>query len=420
MPMRTLVMTIMLFLVSAALAWFIWAPPRPWTAAELITLQSLALEQLQAEPKDSTNRVFSNPEAQKFGYQLFFDTRLSRNGAIACASCHQPGARFADNLPLSVAIGTTKRNTPSIVGVAYSPWFYWDGRKDSLWSQALAPLEDPGEHGGNRLQYVHLIAEDPTYRNTYEAIFGPFPSLKGFPRHAGPVANPKWRAAWQAMTPEQRHTVNRVFSNIGKAIAAYEGLLVPGESRFDKYVKTLVDYDERAANEILDTAERRGLKLFIGQGNCTQCHNGPLFSNNAFHNTGLLSRPMTLPDIGRAAGLRVVLADPFNCLGAYSDDPVKCDELRFANTGPELVGSMRTASLRNVIGTAPYSHSGQQTDLRAVLEQYNQAPDAMIGHNESKPLDLWPWQISDLEAFLKTLNAPIAAAPEWLRPPGGG
>ena len=81
--MRTLVMTIMLFLVSAALAWFIWAPPRPWTAAELITLQSLALEQLQAEPKDSTNRVFSNPEAQKFGYQLFFDTRLSRNGAIA-------------------------------------------------------------------------------------------------------------------------------------------------------------------------------------------------------------------------------------------------------------------------------------------------------------------------------------------------
>ena len=129
---------------------------------------------------------------------------------------------------------------------------------------------------------------------------------------------------------------------------------------------------------------------------------------------------MTLPDVGRSAGLRVVLADPFNCLGVYSDARDKCDELRFANTGPELVGSMRTASLRNVIGTSPYSHTGEQADLRAVLEQYNKAPDAMIGHNEAKPLDLWPWQISDLEAFLETLNAPIAAAPSWLRPPGGG
>ena len=90
-------------------------------------------------------------QAQAFGHRLFFDTRLSGNGAISCATCHQPQKRFTDGLTLSRAIGTTKRNAPSVVGVGYSPWLYWDGRKDSLWSQALAPLEDAAEHGGNRV-----------------------------------------------------------------------------------------------------------------------------------------------------------------------------------------------------------------------------------------------------------------------------
>jgi cytochrome c peroxidase len=114
--------------------------------------------------------------------------------------------------------------------------------------------------------------------------------------------------------------------------------------------------------------------------------------------------------------LREVTQDPFNCLGDYSDD-TDCAELRFAKSGSEMIGAMRTPSLRNVGGTQPYGHKGQQPELSDVLEQYNLAPEAMIGHNEAKPLDLWPWQLSDLEDFLLSLDAPIAADRQWLHPP---
>ena len=108
-----------------------------------------------------------------------------------------------------MAIGTSKRNTPSIVGAAYSPWLYWDGRRDSLWSQALSPLEDPNEHGSNREQVVAAFLADDQYAAAYRSLFG-----------EPPAHNPE--------------AVNSVFANIGKVIAAYERLLLPGASRFDR------------------------------------------------------------------------------------------------------------------------------------------------------------------------------------------
>ncbi len=150
-----------------------------------------------------------------------------------------------------------------------------------------------------------------------------------------------------------------------------------------------------------------GLRLYISEANCTQCHNGPLFTNHEFHNTGVISFPGEVPDKGRAVGVREVLQHPFNCRGQYSDDPEQqCAELEYARTGIELVGAFKTPSLRNLENTAPFMHKGQIATVSEVLEHYNMAPDAMIGHNEAKALALSGRELMQLEAFLSTLAAP--------------
>ena len=392
--------------------------PAPWTDAELALLQSLWIESLPPPPPDPSNGVADDPRAADLGQRLFFDTRLSGNGAVACATCHQPAQRFTDGLARSRAIGMTRRNAPSLIGAVFSPWQYWDGRKDSLWSQALAPLEDPNEHGGNRMQYARLVTSDPVYRQAYEALFGALPDLSDasrFPGAAAPVADPILDSAWQTMAPADRDLINRIFANLGKAIAAYERLLLPGPSRFDAYVAALLS--GATPNEHLSTAEVRGLRLFLDEAQCLRCHNGPLFTNNEFHNTGVLSAPGQIPDKGRIAGVREVQADLFNCLGPYSDAADDdCAELRFARGDAELLGAVRTPSLRNLDGTAPFMHAGQLTSLAEVLDHYNEAPEAMIGHNEAEPLGLSRRQLDDLRAFLHTLSATPNVDPGRLLP----
>jgi len=387
-----------LVVVAAVLAGIVWqqrnAELAPWSGAEIVILNSLSIDALPPLPPDPSNSVANNPEAARLGQRLFFDVRLSRTGAVSCSTCHQPERRFTDGLPKAVAIGTSKRNTPSIVGVAYSPWLYWDGRKDSLWSQSLSPLEDPNEHGSNRVEIVELISTDGGYSAAYQSIFGTLPA------RSNPVA------------------INRTFANIGKAIAAYERMLVPGRSRFDDYVTAVIARDTEMQAVVFDDDEVRGLRLFIGKANCTQCHNGPLFTNNEFHNTGVIAFPGEVPDKGRAVGVREVVADIFNCTGAYSDDRNRdCTELDFVRTGPELIGAVRTPSLRNLEGTGPFMHKGQIATLQEVLDHYNAAPLAMIGHNEAKPLKLSRRELRQLEVFLRTLDAPLATTEEWLRPP---
>ena len=395
--------------------------PPPWTETEMGMLRSLWIDSLPPLTPDPSNAVADDPRARKLGRQLFFDQRLSGNGLIACATCHQPERLFTDGRVKGQAVGTSRRNTPSIVGSVYSPWLYWDGRRDSLWSQALSPLEDPNEHDGTRMQYVRLIATDPGYRMAYEALFGSIPDLSDrdrFPSVASPVGDARSNAAWQAMTANDRRLVNRIFANIGKSIAAYERILMPGPSRFDAYVQAVLDRDEAAQQALFNDDEWMGLRLFIGKADCTQCHNGPLFTNHEFHNTGIISYPGEVPDKGRVTGVRSVRSDPFNCLGAYNDDIIKvCAELRFSRSGPELIGAMRTPSLRNLAGTGPYMHKGQMATIAEILDHYNRAPLAMIGHNETRPLELNRRELKQLEDFLKTLSAPLATPVEWLEPP---
>ena len=428
-PLRNYVLPTMALVVAVAIiAWWIGSSARSnsWTEAEIETLQSLWIGSLAPLSPDPSNAVADDPRAAKFGQQLFFDRRLSVNAAISCSTCHQPERRFTDGLPKGLAIGESKRNTPSIVGVAYSPWLYWDGRRDSLWSQAISPLEDVNEHGGSRMQYVHLIVTDPGYKKTYEEIFGLLPDLSDrdrFPENATPITNAQWNNvewnhAWRKMTEQDRYISNKIFSNIGKSIAAYERLLMPGPSRFDAYVEAVMSGNEASQQQLFDDDEIMGLRLFIGEANCTQCHNGPLLTNNEFHNTGVTSFPGEVPDKGRVQGVRNIQLDPFNGLGPYAESSANdCSELRFARTGTELIGAMRTPSLRNLEGTSPFMHKGQMATLAQVLDHYNRAPLAMIGHNETEPLNLSRRELKQLESFLESLAAPIATPPEWLEAP---
>lgn len=372
----------------------IWPPVvGEWGDSDMAILRSLWIGSLQELPPDPTNAVSDDPRAAKLGHALFFDTRLSPSGAIACATCHRPELRFTDGMQKGRGVGQSKRNTRSIVGVAYSPWQYWDGRRDSQWAQALSPIEDPAEHGGHREHTVDAVASDEWFRTQYEGLFGVLPDLD----------DPK--------------NVDRVFSNIGKAIAAYERLIMPGPSRFDRYVEALLSGVEEKT--LYSADEIAGLRLYIGKAACTQCHNGPLLTNHEFHNTGVLSFPGEVPDKGRAAGVRQVLADPFNCGGEFSDaNEQACAELEFARSGYEVLGAFRTPSLRNLEHTQPYMHKGQMFTLAEVLAHYNEAPLSMIGHNEAKPLGLNAVELMQLEAFLMTLAAPLATDEKWLRSPG--
>lgn len=375
--------------------WYHWpTSPRPWTDADIAILESLSLGSLGPLPEDLSNAVAADPVAAAFGHALFFDTRLSLNGGISCATCHQPERHFTDGLPRGLALGTSKRNTPTILGTAYSPWLYWDGRRDSQWAQALSPLEDMNEHGTDRLQVLRVIADDPGYSASYEQLFGDLPDL------------------------QQGPAVDEAFANLGKVIAAYERLLQPAPAPFDNYVAALAAGDTGRQAELFSDDEVVGLQLFIGKAACTQCHNGPLLTNNEFHNTGVIAAPGELPDKGRVVGARLVAADPFNCAGVYgAGSRSACAELDFMRTGPELIGAFRTPTLRNVAQTAPYMHKGQLATLHAVLEHYNEAPPAMIGHNEAKPLKLRAGELRQLEAFLLTLSAPPAIGQQWLRAP---
>jgi cytochrome c peroxidase len=405
-----------------------------WSAAERANMRSLWIEALPPLPPDPSNAVADDPAAARLGQALYFDPRFSADGQVSCASCHQPARAFADGKPRSEGQGLTLRHAPSILGSAYSPWFFWDGRSDSQWSQALGPLETATEHGGDRLAYAHRIAD--AYAEDYVAIFGPLPDLEEasrFPARAGPVDDPVAKAAWQAMAPADREAVSRVFANMGKSIAAYERHILPGPSRFDRYVAALESGDLAEAKDSLSPDERLGLRLFLGAGRCLECHNGPRFTNDSFHNIGLpLLTSQVQPDgslrklsieeafdTGRAQGVIEAIDDPFNCLGAFSDaTEADCAELRFAKTsGDTLAGAFKTPSLRNVAESAPYMHDGRFASLAEVLQHYQDAPLPVAGHSDLQPLRFDSSQLAALEAFLQSLSGAMADDPSWLAPP---
>jgi len=381
-------------------------------------LQSLSLDALPPLPADPSNAVADSAAAARLGHTLFFDSRLSNSGTVSCATCHQPEQYFTDGRALAMGTGLGPRHTPSLVGLSYSPWYYWDGRKDSQWAQALAPLEAGHEHNFTRTELASLLVNDSRLGDLYLDTFGSLPELPDALPAASPAGDATEQLAWQNLDEELQLIINRIFSNAGKALAAYQRKLQPGRSRFDDYVSTLDDSGSTRTGELLSSSEVGGLALFIDEAQCVSCHNGPLLSNHEFHNTGVLAIAGQMPGMGRYQGIRTAREDQFNCLGEFSDAaPEQCLELRFARDTNELVGANKTPTLRNIANTAPYMHGGQIDDLVAVVEHYNDAPVSMLSHNEAKPLDLRPVQLQQLVAFMNTLTAPLATDPKWLQPP---
>lgn len=392
-------------------------PPVAWSSAELSRIRNMWLGNL-GSTTDIGNAYATNMAAAEFGQRLFFDSRLSADGTISCATCHQPERFFSDGRPLAEGLELGRRNTPTLVGAAHSRWYFWDGRRDSLWAQALSPLEAAHEQGLTRLEIVRLV--DSLYRPEYENVFGPLPDFSDrqrFPERASPLGNAAAQTAWASMAGSDRQQVDQVFVNLGKAIGAYELRLQPGPARFDDYAQALLAGDEARAATILTGDEAAGLRLFIGPALCTNCHSGPLLQDPYFHNTGL---PDASGDPGRADGAPLVLADPFNCYGSFSDaTPEQCralNEVRVEGAG--LAGAFKTPTLRNIAETAPYMHNGQLATLQEVLQHYNEAPSGAIGRSELQPLDLSPEQLGQLEAFLRTLSGSLAGLESWLMPPG--
>lgn len=409
----------LLLSLAAFVAWqYVPLPARSsWSEAQQRIILSLSLSQLTALQTDPSNRFADMEAAAELGHKLFFDRRLSGDNTVACASCHKPELSYTDGLELAVGTSLGPRHTPSLLGVSYSPWFYWDGRKDSQWSQALAPLEASHEHNTDRTAVAVLISTDPVYKSMYEKLFES--KLQVIPAlQASPLGNQEQIENWQNLKPEVRKSIDEIFANLGKALAAYQRKILPGRTRFDEYADGLVSEHQSEKESILSSSEIAGLSLFIGKAQCATCHNGPLLTNHEFHNTGVIAISGELPPMARYDGVRIARLDPFNCLGEFSDaKPSECTELRFARDDKELVGAQKTPTLRNVTETAPYMHGGQIKNLAQVVQHYNEAPTSMLSHNEAKPLGLRPVEEKQLVAFLKTLTAPLSTDIKWLKPP---
>jgi cytochrome c peroxidase len=381
-----------------------------FTDIEKATIASLSLDALPPLPSDPSNRVADHRLAAAFGATLFFEPRLSGHGDVSCSTCHQIDRQFQDDRPLGRAVGLTDRRTMPLAGVAWSPWQFWDGRKDSLWAQALGPLEDAREHGGNRTAYAHFITA--SLKNRYERIFGPLPDLSDVPQNAGPLGSAEERAAWETISETKRAEIDTVFANIGKSIAAFERSIRHEETRFDRFARAIAAGETPQGDAALDETERLGLKLFIGRANCVTCHAGPRFSDEHFHNTGVPQPPELPEDSGRAAGIAKALADPFNCLGRYSDaKPEQCGELRFvAKDDHAMLRAFKTPSLRGAVSRPPYMHSGQIATIEDVVDHYAAAPTPPKGESELKPLTLSEREKQALVAFLKTLDSGTSPA----------
>jgi len=317
----------------------------------LVLVSLLALGRLVAEealplpgPLPEVQHPADNPatpEKIALGKELFFDPRLSRTDQVACASCHDPARGFSngERVATGVAGKLGTRSVPSLINVAYNRFQFWDGRASTLEEQALVPIQDPREMDMRLDALVQKLNGIAEYRRQFQAVFG------------------------------GEATAQR----LGQALAAYERTIVSGDTPFDRYLK--------GEKQALSRAAVRGMQLFYGQARCVLCHKGPNFTDDDFHNIGIVGdRPQ---DLGRRG-----------VTGKQADQ-----------------GKFKTPTLREVARTAPYMHNGRFKTLSEVVQHYNfggvtdEAND--YRDEQLRVLYLSEEQAKDLVAFLtEGLTAP--------------
>ncbi|MEW5742520.1 MAG: cytochrome c peroxidase [Myxococcota bacterium] len=350
---------------------------------------------LEGRPGDVGNEYVGNDAVAVFGQQLFFDDRLSAPRAdgstMACVDCHQPALAFSDKSKANVSRGvstTTMRNALPLANVGFYRWWGWDGRADSLWGQGRFAYESPRTMAGTPQRLVSAVHAH--YRDRYESLFHESLLDASQPQYQ-PCPSPP--DVFPCAGTMARVDLMRTYANLLKALGAYLSRLVSSDAPIDRYAAGEV--------EALTDAQKRGLRLFIGQAGCVGCHWGPHFTDNAFYALGL---PQAGPDVppvdpGRALGLEELAKNP------YTLTPPPTPR-------PEDVGAFRTKSLRNVALTGPYFHAGQADTLKDVVWFYNQGGDRQ-GPNITPlmvPLGLSDTQQADLVSFLEALTGqPVAA-----------
>jgi cytochrome c peroxidase len=440
---------------------------QPLTTAELkIAITKMRLR----SPKHQTPISTKSTELMTLGKRFFFDQKFSANGQVSCATCHQPEKSFTDGRTTAVGLATTSMNTPTLVNSYFGQWFFWNGRSDSLEAQALGPVENPKEHGFTRVNVAKLIASN--YKKDYEALFGKLPSnlpasLPGSPTAqlpaptSSPVSNEVAAYAlatlgnqnflkkilrtaqsqfkqpveilrresagatspptpFDQLTETQKSEVNMIFANFGRAVAEFERSIESTDSPFDLFIDRVSE--PAAKNKPLrysfgagfDAAELRGLELFTGRGNCTLCHQGAHFTDQQFHNIGLMPVFDDQVDLGRAQGMLIARDSEFNCRGKYLRQAAPtegCLELQYLETeSAEAVGAFKTPTLRNLRDTGPYGHDGRFPKLIDILHHYNhlKMPPA-VGHTEEMlvPLDFTEIELHDLELLLMSMSGSV-------------
>ena len=301
----------------------------------------------------------------ELGRQLYFDTRLSADSTVSCASCHDPSMGYSAHTQTGVGIRGQKggRNSPVSFNRILSGRQFWDGRADSLEAQAVGPIANPIEMGFTHEGVVRRLGEIPVYKKQFETIFGEL-------------------------------TIDRV----GQAIAAFERAIVTGPSPYDHHEQLLpfTKLDEEDIAEDADLAARyaeakaaaaahpmsdaakRGRELFFGKANCTACHVGANLADEQSHNIGIgMDKPE--PDPGR-----------------------------FAVTKDEKDrGAFKTPTVRNVTLTAPYMHDGSVATLEEVVAWYDKGghPNPQLS-DKIKPLNLTAEERADLVEFMKACTGP--------------
>ena len=379
-----------------------------WSPTEIALMNTLSLKNINKNKRDPSNKFDGNKTAIALGEKLFNDKNLSLSKTISCASCHQADKSFTDNLERGKGTQELQRNTPSLIGISHSQWFYWDGRRDSLWAQAITPIETVGEMDNNRTHAVRYFLSSPEYVDQYKKITQKYLShteLARLPEHASPYGNKQEKAAWSSISEQLQDQINQTFSDIGKLLASYEATLQYKPTRLDQFIESI--NNKELNNELLTTTEQAGLKLFLDaeKTQCLRCHNGPLLTNHGFHNIGTGNFSRENSDYGRYYAILAVKFDKFNCLGKYSDAvPEDCSTLRFIikNEIPTFMqGAFKVPSLRNLTSTAPYFHDGRYSSLLEAVEHYTKATDLK---SEIEPIKLSVKEIEAMAAFLETLH----------------
>ena len=303
----------------------------------------------------------------ELGKKLYFDRRLSADGTVSCATCHDPRHGFAEPRPVSIGVGGKQgvRNAPTAFDAAFLATQFWDGRAATLEEQAEGPITNPVE-----MAFPDAAAAEASIRSV-----------------------PEYGALFAAAFGDASVTLQRIV----QAIASFERTLVDLEAPIDRFIAG-------EATAISDSA-KRGWELFNGTARCNTCHGHvvayPLFTDDLFHNIGVAAKDVNFKEL---AGK--VVAHPEN-LHTLAHDPGFNQLGRFIVTKEQKdIGAFKTPHLRNVALTAPYMHDGSEATLEAVIEFYDKGgnPNPWLDGG-MRPLGLTAEERADLVELMKTFTS---------------